>query len=112
MADIVYDYLGGLYLNLTNECPCRCVFCIRDKMDTLGSASEMWHEETPDFDAIVKALDEFENYPRLNEHETLLNEDKSVFSPRFQILIVIYIKARYFIFSFYKPLIQSIPSTT
>ena len=52
MADIVYDYLGGLYLNLTNECPCRCVFCIRDKMDTLGSASEMWHEEAPDFDAI------------------------------------------------------------
>lgn len=60
MADIVYEYMGGLYLNLTNECPCRCVFCIRDKMDTLGSASEMWHEETPDFETVIKSLHEFD----------------------------------------------------
>lgn len=60
MADIVYEYMGGLYLNLTNECPCRCVFCIRDKMDTLGSASEMWHEKAPDFEAIKNAIDAFE----------------------------------------------------
>ncbi len=60
MADIVYEYAGGLYLNLTNECPCKCAFCIRDKMETLGSASEMWHETQPTFEDIKSALDSFD----------------------------------------------------
>lgn len=60
MADIVYDYLGGLYLNITNECPCKCVFCIRDKIETLGSAAEMWHEKQPDFEDIKSAIDSFD----------------------------------------------------
>ncbi len=60
MADIVYEYMGGLYLNITNDCPCKCVFCIRDKMETLGSASEMWHEKNPDFEDIKDALDNFD----------------------------------------------------
>ncbi|MBQ8227542.1 MAG: TIGR04100 family radical SAM protein [Clostridia bacterium] len=60
MADIVYEYMGGLYLNITNDCPCRCVFCIRDQMETLGSASEMWHENNPDFESIKNALDSFD----------------------------------------------------
>lgn len=60
MADIVYEYAGGLYLNITNECPCRCVFCIRDKMETLGTASEMWHEAAPDFEKIKAEFDSFD----------------------------------------------------
>ena len=35
---ITYDYYGSLYINLTNRCDCRCVFCIRDQADSsLGS---------------------------------------------------------------------------
>lgn len=60
MADIVYEYAGGLYLNITNECPCKCVFCIRDKIETLGTASEMWHEKQPSFEDIKAAFDGFD----------------------------------------------------
>ena len=60
MADIVYDYLGGLYLNLTNECPCRCVFCIRDKVDAIGEAENLFHETEPTLDEIKKAVDSFD----------------------------------------------------
>ncbi len=60
MADIVYKYLGGLYLNITNECPCKCVFCIREQMETLGTASEMWHDETPSFEQIKAEFDAFD----------------------------------------------------
>ncbi|MBQ9851547.1 MAG: radical SAM protein [Ruminiclostridium sp.] len=28
---ITYDYFGSLYINMTNRCDCRCVFCIRDQ---------------------------------------------------------------------------------
>lgn len=57
MADIVYDFDGGLYLNITNECPCKCVFCIRDKKDTMGTGTSMWHEKAPSFEEIKNAVD-------------------------------------------------------
>ena len=28
---VTYDYFGSLYINMTNRCDCRCVFCIRDQ---------------------------------------------------------------------------------
>lgn len=57
MADIVYEFEGSLYLNITNECPCKCVFCVRDVKDTMGTGENMWHEKTPDFEEIKAALD-------------------------------------------------------
>ena len=36
MADILYDFEGGLYFNITNECPCDCVFCVRNNKDEMG----------------------------------------------------------------------------
>ncbi|HAY72833.1 MAG TPA: radical SAM protein, partial [Ruminococcaceae bacterium] len=27
MADIVYTYGDSVYMNITNKCPCSCVFC-------------------------------------------------------------------------------------
>ncbi len=57
MADIVYEFDGSLYLNITNECPCRCVFCVRDIKDTMGTGTDMWHEKTPSFEEIKAALD-------------------------------------------------------
>ena len=28
---IIYPEYNGLYINLTNRCPCSCTFCIRQK---------------------------------------------------------------------------------
>lgn len=38
---IVYDYFGGLYINLTNKCPNACEFCIRNYTDSLGDADSL-----------------------------------------------------------------------
>ena len=57
MADIVYDFEGGLYLNITNDCPCDCVFCIREKTDSIGTGHSMWHDRQPTFDEIKAAVD-------------------------------------------------------
>ena len=57
MADIVYDFEGGLYLNITNDCPCDCVFFIRNKVNEIGTENSMWHDKAPSFDEIKKAID-------------------------------------------------------
>ena len=60
MADIVYTLDGGVYLNITNKCPCNCAFCIRSKGDAVGDAKELWFDKEPDFDEIKKAIDDFD----------------------------------------------------
>ena len=57
MADIVYEFGGSLYLNITNECPCDCVFCVRNIKDTMGTGNNMWHEKAPTFEEIKAAVD-------------------------------------------------------
>lgn len=60
MADIVYIYGDKVYLNLTNECPCRCTFCIRNNADAIGEANLLWHKKTPDADEVINAVDNFD----------------------------------------------------
>ncbi len=60
MADILYTYCGKVYANLTNKCPCRCTFCIRQNGDSVGEAETLWHKTDPSIDEIKKAVDEFD----------------------------------------------------
>lgn len=57
---IVYDYFGGLYINLTNKCPCRCEFCIKNYTDSLGSADSLLLDHEP---AIQEVKDELQTWP-------------------------------------------------
>lgn len=63
MADIVYTYEGSAYLNITNKCPCACIFCIRSNGDGLGSADTLWHKKDPSFDEIKAEIDSFDFSP-------------------------------------------------
>lgn len=60
MADIVYKFEGGIYLNITNKCPCRCAFCIRDKRDAIGEAKKLFHDTEPTKQEIKDAIDAFD----------------------------------------------------
>ena len=57
MTDIFYSFEGKIYINLTSHCPCRCVFCIRDSHEALGSASELWHPHEPSWEEIAAAVE-------------------------------------------------------
>lgn len=63
MADIVYTYEGSAYLNITNKCPCSCVFCIRSNGDGLGSAETLWHKKDPTLEEIKAEIDSFNFSP-------------------------------------------------
>lgn len=60
MADIIYTYEGSVYLNITNRCPCSCIFCIRSNGDGLGSAETLWHKKDPTLEEIKNEIDSFD----------------------------------------------------
>ncbi len=56
MGDILYRYGSRYYINMTNRCPCRCVFCIRDYSDSLGNSENLWLDREPTVEEIKDAL--------------------------------------------------------
>lgn len=60
MADIVYTYANQVYLNITNACPCRCTFCIRNNGDSVGEATTLWFDHNPKIDEIKTEIDKFD----------------------------------------------------
>ena len=60
MSEIIYHFGDGVYFNITNACPCKCVFCIRDRAKAVGDAKNLFHETQPDFAQIKAAVDAFD----------------------------------------------------
>ncbi len=56
MMKIVYPVHTGLYLNLTNRCPCACTFCIRQKDEKFYVQNSLWLEHEPNFEEVKAAL--------------------------------------------------------
>lgn len=65
---ILYDIDESLYVNLTNKCPCSCVFCIRKEGDTVGGSDSLWFSEEPSFEMVKN---EFEKVNLNNYNEVV-----------------------------------------
>ncbi|MBC8584139.1 TIGR04100 family radical SAM protein [Youxingia wuxianensis] len=59
MTNILYIYDNNLYVNLTNQCPCRCTFCIRSQKNGLGSSDNLWLEHTPTAHEVIAAFKKY-----------------------------------------------------
>ncbi|MDE7361660.1 MAG: TIGR04100 family radical SAM protein [Oscillospiraceae bacterium] len=57
---IFYRFEGKMYINITNGCPCDCVFCLRNNADSIKDNDSLWLEHEPSFEEICKAFDEFD----------------------------------------------------
>lgn len=53
---IVYEVYNNLYINLTNQCPCACVFCIRQFKDRMDDSGALWLEYEPEAEEVIEAL--------------------------------------------------------
>lgn len=60
MMEILYKVHNGLYANLTNKCPCACVFCLRQTMDCVGESDSLWLEREPSLEEVIAAFDKFD----------------------------------------------------
>lgn len=56
MGTVLYEYGDGLYVNLTNKCPCRCSFCVREQMDGVGDADSLWLKQEPTAEEVKDLL--------------------------------------------------------
>lgn len=54
---ITYPLKRGLYVNLTNRCPCRCVFCLRQNGDGVGGSDSLWLEREPTAEEVCASID-------------------------------------------------------
>lgn len=67
---IIYPEYKGLYINLTNRCPCACTFCIRQRTSKaeFDNVDTLWLEREPTAEEVMAAVREeakserFRNY--------------------------------------------------
>ena len=56
MMTITYEGGNSLYVNITNRCPCDCVFCLRQNKDYVFHADSLWLEREPTVKEICDSI--------------------------------------------------------
>ena len=66
--EILYKVHHGLYVNLTNKCPCACTFCLRQTMDHVGESHSLWLDHEPSAEEVIAEFAKFD----MNEFEEVV----------------------------------------
>ena len=54
---ILYEVHNNLYVNLTNRCPCACVFCLRNTTDHVGNSDSLWLDKEPTVEEVKRLFE-------------------------------------------------------
>lgn len=54
---ITYPVKTGIYVNITNRCPCSCTFCLRQNGDGVYGSDSLWLDREPTVDEICASID-------------------------------------------------------
>jgi len=57
MMTITYQVKNGIYVNITNRCPCDCTFCLRNNNDKVYDSDSLWLEREPTVQEICDSID-------------------------------------------------------
>ena len=57
---ILYEVYNGLYVNMTNKCPCSCTFCLRQDRNEMNHSGSLWLEREPSVDEVKKEFEKFD----------------------------------------------------
>lgn len=57
MMTITYPVKHGLYLNMTNRCPCACTFCLRHNAPGVYGSEPLWLDREPTVEEVCADLD-------------------------------------------------------
>ncbi len=60
MMTITYNVKNGIYVNMTNRCPCSCTFCLRNNGDSVYGSNSLWLEHEPTVEEVCKSIDEWD----------------------------------------------------
>lgn len=64
MMTITYEVKNGIYVNMTNRCPCSCTFCLRHNGEGIFGSDSLWLEREPSVKEVCDSIDTWnlENY--------------------------------------------------
>lgn len=57
---ILYEVHDNLYVNMTNRCPCACVFCLRQTRDEMNGSGSLWLEREPSVEEVKAEFEKFD----------------------------------------------------
>ena len=57
---ITYPVHNGIYVNMTNRCPCACTFCLRKQSDHVYGSDSLWLEREPTVEEICESIDKWD----------------------------------------------------
>ena len=60
MMTITYKGKNSIYVNMTNRCPCACVFCLRQNKDHVFGADSLWLEREPSVEEVCRSIDQWD----------------------------------------------------
>ena len=60
MMTITYEGGSSIYVNLTNRCPCACVFCLRHNKDHVFNADSLWLDREPTVNEMCDSIDKWD----------------------------------------------------
>lgn len=60
MMTITYEGRNSIYVNITNRCPCACVFCLRHNKNHVFNSDSLWLEREPTVKEICDSIDSWD----------------------------------------------------
>ena len=54
---ITYPVNKGLYVNMTNRCPCNCTFCLRHNAEGVYGSDSLWLDREPTVQEVCDSVD-------------------------------------------------------
>lgn len=57
MMTITYPVNNGIYVNMTNRCPCACTFCLRKQSPSVYGSEPLWLEREPTVKEVCDNID-------------------------------------------------------
>lgn len=57
MMTITYPVKNGIYVNMTNRCPCACTFCLRHNGEGVYGSDSLWLEREPSVQEVCDSID-------------------------------------------------------
>mgnify|MGYP002516729072 FL=1 len=66
MMTITYPVNKGLYINMTNRCPCNCTFCLRHNAEGVYGSDSLWLDREPTVQEVCDSVDTWD-LPQFDE---------------------------------------------
>ncbi len=60
MMTISYPVKSGIYVNMTNRCPCACTFCLRHNGEGVYGSDSLWLEREPSVQEVCDSIDNWD----------------------------------------------------